>query len=172
MRTYDKAPALHRSSYSLPKPLTTDAGVHTSEITNDDAVSSWRECCAVLEDSIDSLVSDAIKRGVSLVLEGVHIVPSEKIIKRWTDGGGVAVGCVLTIPDPVVHKGIILKRGEITKKGAVDQVTAFSRIRSIQEEMIRLGREHQWLMIEQRLEADPIDLVTSYLSNSTGEPVS
>jgi len=148
MRTYDDAPALHRSSYS----------------GDGDPVQSWKECSSVLQDSIDSLVGDAIKRGVSLVLEGVHIVPSDTIIERWTSHGGIAAGCVLTISDPLAHKEVILRRGEITKKGADQQMKAFSRIRIIQEEMIRLGKLHNWLLIEQRLEPDPIDQLTKVLT--------
>lgn len=148
MRTYDDAPALHRSSYS----------------GDGDPVTSWKECSDVLQDSIDSLVDDAIKRGVSLVLEGEHVVPSDQIIERWTAHGGIAVGCVLTITDPVAHKEVIIRRGEITKKGAEKKIKAFSRIRTIQEEMIRLGKLHKWLLMEQRLEPDLIDQLTKVLT--------
>jgi len=60
MRTFDAhSPALHRSSYQ-------GAG---------DPVLDWRECCDALSAPVDALVADALRRGVSLVLEGVHVVP-------------------------------------------------------------------------------------------------
>ena len=64
--TKEISPALHRSSY---------AG-------EGDALQNWRECCTVLEGSVEALVRDAIERGVSLVVEGVHIVPSNKLLDR------------------------------------------------------------------------------------------
>lgn len=151
LRTFDSSPALHRSSYS----------------GEGDPVENWKECCTVLESSIDNLVNDAIVRGVSLVLEGVHIVPSSKIIDRWIESGGIAAGCVLTITDSDTHRTLISRRGEITQKGANAQIKAFSRIRVIQEEMIRLGRLHKWILIEQKVEPDPIDQLKEVLSISS-----
>ena len=101
MRTYDQSPALHRSSYE---------GVG-------DPVEDWKESCMVLDVSIEALVNDAMKRGVSLVLEGVHIIPSNTLIDRWISNGGVALGCLLTITDAEAHRKLIFRRGEVTKKG-------------------------------------------------------
>ena len=71
----------------------------------------------VLDVSIEALVNDAMKRGVSLVLEGVHIIPSNILIDRWIASGGVALGCLLTITDAEAHRKLIFRRGEVTKKG-------------------------------------------------------
>lgn len=147
MRTFDKSPALHRSSYS----------------GSGDAVTEWLECCQVLDESVNSLVDDAMNRGISLVMEGVHIVPNNNIVDRWVARGGRALGCLLTIKDEKAHRNLIYNRGEITTKGAEQQIKAFSRIRIIQDEMIRLAIQHKWLLIEQRLEPDPIDIVTEIL---------
>lgn len=59
-------PALHRSSYAR----------------------SWQETCTVLHTNVEGLVDDAIKRGISIVVEGVHIVPSNEFTKKWEDAGG------------------------------------------------------------------------------------
>jgi 2-phosphoglycerate kinase len=147
-RAFDhETPALHRSSYS-------------GEM---EPVQGWREASAVLDQGIDALVDDAIKRGVSLVLEGVHIIPSSDLLERWRKNGGVALGCLLTVPDPDAHRSLIFKRGEITGKGESKKMQAFERIRTIQDEMIRLATEHEWLVVEQKLEPDPIDVVTDLL---------
>ena len=54
------SPALHRSSYA-------------GAFEGDDPVRSWRETCTVLSASVEALVDDSIARGVSLVVEGVHV---------------------------------------------------------------------------------------------------
>ena len=153
MRTYDKTPALHRSSY-------TDPGYGTP-------AENWLESSVVLRDSIYSLVDDAMNRGQSLVMDGVHIVPENEILNRWTSRGGKALGCLLTINDEKTHRDLIFKRGEITSKGAEQQLKAFARIREIQEEMIRMAVQNNWLMIEQRVEPDPVDIVMDILENDS-----
>lgn len=140
--------ALHRSSYS----------------GQGDPITEWKECCEVLDKSVKSLVMDAMNRGVSLVLEGVHIVPSNDLIDQWRSSGGEAVGCLLVINDAEAHRDLIFKRGEITKKGSEKQQLAFHRIRKIQQEMIDLARANQWIIIEQQLGPNPMDIVGSQLS--------
>ena len=134
---------------------------------NGDPVMNWLEACKAIERGIEGTVDDCINRGVSLVLEGVHIVPGPDLLKRWTSKGGLAVGTVLTIPDATVHETVIRRRGEMTGKGADRQTEKIARIRAIHDEMVRLGKENQWLLIEQkpRLEPKPIDMVTSLLQN-------
>ena len=58
-------PALHRSSYEPPKD--SEKGI------DDDPVKCWKATCNVLEPSVEGLVEDAIRRGSSLVLEGVSM---------------------------------------------------------------------------------------------------
>lgn len=85
--------------------------------------------------------------------------------------GGVAVGCVLVITDESAHRDLIFRRGEITSKGATAQMNAFDRIRAIQKEMVSLtqkGREGEgWLVIEQKLEPDPIDKMVDLLNSKS-----
>lgn len=149
LRTYHQNDneALNRSSYS----------------GRGDPVEQWKETCAVLDDSIHRLVDDGIKRGTSLVLEGVHIVPSNELIQKWRTHGGVACGVVLSIPSEEAHYEVLAHRGEITRKGAEKQLKAFPRIRKIQEEMRRLGDLHGWLSIEQKIEKDPIVTISDLL---------
>lgn len=147
MRTYSTDPAIHRATYS----------------GTGDPVVQWRECCEVLTTSIDGVVEDCIHRGVSLVLEGVHIIPSNNLLERWRSKGGVALGCVLAIKDEKAHRDLLERRGQATHKGADSQIKAFDRIRAIQEEIVRLGQASQWLHIEQKIEPDPVDMLTDSL---------
>lgn len=146
------SPALHRSSY-----------VPAAE--GDDAVRSWKETCTVLKASVEGLVDDAIHRGQSLVVEGVHVVPSTNLIDRWEKAGGVAIGCLLTITDEDAHVGQLRRRGFLTGKLNPEEkkINSLHRIRAIQDEMIRLAEESNWLVIEQRIGPDPLELVSARL---------
>ena len=155
----DISPALHRSSYT-PAMLVGDG-----KQPQDDPVRSWRETCTVLQASIEGLVDDAIHRGMSLVVEGVHVVPSKDLIQTWEAMGGVATGCLLTIQDVNAHKRLLNRRGDMTGVYAQEQkkIQSFDRVRLIQEEMIRLAQDSDWLLIEQKLEPDPLELVATRL---------
>lgn len=146
------SPALHRSSYA-------------PAFDGDDPVRSWKETASVLQGSVEGLIEDSIARKTSLVVEGVHIKPSTKFIDRWEEAGGVAIGVLLQVTDPDVHKGLLTKRGFITgnKENEEKKIKSYDRVRTIQEEMIKLAREANWLQIEQKVEPDPLDMVNNRL---------
>jgi len=151
------SPPLHRSSYAK-----------SSEDGSDDPVKSWIETCKVLESSVDTLVEDSIDRGVSLVLEGVSIYPSRKWIDKFTAAGGTACGVLLVVSKEETHKNLLLKRGFMTGNTGAEEkkLKSFDRVRLIQDEMIRSAKESDWVIIEQRTDPDPLDVVSDALFQS------
>ena len=148
----DVSPALHRSSYA-------------PAFDDDNPVRSWKECCQVLHTSVKSLVTDAIERKTSLVVEGVHVVPSTEFIDLWQSHGGVALGCLLQVSDASDHKQLLQRRGFMT--GNMDnensKIAQYERIRVIQDEMMKLADQAGWMRIEQRIEPDPLDMISGKL---------
>jgi len=57
------------------------------------------------------------------------------------------------------HKSLLLKRGRITKKGEDKKLMAFERIRLIQNDLIAMAKANNWMLIEQRIEPDPLDTI-------------
>ena len=104
-----------------------------------------------------------IQRGVSLVVEGVHVVPGDELIRKWEASGGVALGILLTVTDEEAHKSMLVKRGAMTGKGENEKLLKFERVRAIQDDMIRLAKEADWLRVEQNLRPDPLEQVASRL---------
>lgn len=131
----------------------------------DDPVKSWKETCKVLDSSVEGLVDDAIQRGVSLVLEGVSIYPSRRWIDKFKEAGGTACGVLLTVSKEETHKNLLLKRGFMTGNTGAEQkkLKSFDRVRLIQDEMIRSAKEAGWVLIEQRVDPDPLDVVADEL---------
>jgi len=157
MRSYvpeSISPPLHRSSYAV-----------ASDDGQDDPVKSWMETCKVLDSSVEGLVDDAIERGVSLVLEGVSIYPSRKWIDKFTAAGGTACGVLLVVSKEETHKNMLLKRGFMTGNTGAEKkkLKSFDRVRLIQDEMIRSAKESGWVLIEQRVDPDPLDVVADEL---------
>lgn len=112
------------------------------------------------------MTTDAINRGNSLVLEGVAIVPSKLILERWESLGGVAMGCVMNINDANEHRNLIFSRGEMTGKAEEKKLMQFERIRTIQDEIVRLGTEHNWLIVEQQTAPSPIEVINDRMRKS------
>jgi len=122
----------------------------------------------VLSKSVDELVDEMIRRGASLVLEGVHIMPNSYLIERWEASGGVATGIVLQVPDEEAHKSLLLRRGVTTGKGEEEKLAKFKRIRAIHDAMVDMAQEANWVVIEQNLEPDPLEIVASRLWRGAG----
>ena len=168
MRSYipeEISPPLHRSSYASSASDEDDDG----STTEDDPVKSWLETCKVLDSSVSGLVDDAVHRGASLVLEGVSIVPSRRYIDRFIanapGGDGMACGVLLVVSDEERHRQLLRNRGVATGNNEAEErkVRNFHRIRAIQDEMIRRANESGWTLIEQRVDLDPLDVVSEAL---------
>jgi hypothetical protein len=146
------SPGLHRSSYE-------------ASFDGDDPVRSWKETCVCLSKSLEQLVSEAMDQGQSLVVEGVHVLPSQDLIDMWEQRGGVAIGVLLKIENESKHLASCQQRGVFQNdKDSGKGGKAFERIRLIQEEMKKMAAASNWVQIEQRVELDPLDLISAQLS--------
>lgn len=87
---------------------------------------------------------------------------------KFTAAGGTACGVVLTVPNEETHKKLLLKRGFMTGNKAAEEkkLKSFDRVRLIQDEMIRSAKENGWLLIEQRVDPDPLDVVADELNKA------
>ena len=77
-RTYDvnaKNLALHRSSFSIGE--------------SNDAVIDWLDTCQAVENGIEATINRAMREGIDLLIEGVHIIPSDRLIRSWIESEGL-----------------------------------------------------------------------------------
>ena len=111
-------PALNRSSYGR------------GEVG--DAGTDWEDAARAVEPGIDAVVERARQQGVDLVLEGVHLIPSRRLLSAWETAGGAAVGVIVKIEDEATHRERIEEREANTWRGAERYRIGFERIRSIQ----------------------------------------
>ena len=51
-----------------------------------------------------------MREGIDLLLEGAHIIPSDRLIRSWIDAGGIAVGVIMAVSDEEKHKSMIKSR--------------------------------------------------------------
>lgn len=139
---------LHRSTY----------------VGSGDPIKEWKECCHALDAGIEHLIRNSLRKGASLVMEGVHLIPSNRLLHAWRKEGGHALGCLLSLKDAETHRNLIIARGRASGKGAEGQLRQFHRIRAIQEEMIRLAKIEDWIEIPQLIHQTPLDQINAALN--------
>lgn len=68
-----------------------------------------------------------------------------------------------------VHKSLLTKRGVMTGNTVKEETKLenFDRIRKIQDEMIAMAKNSDWVLIEQKVEqVDPLDVIAAKLDSS------
>ncbi len=146
------SPALHRSTYS-----TGETG---------DAVTDWLDASAAVEGGVEAVVSRARREGIDLVIEGAHIIPSNRIISDWTKQGGVAVGVALVIDNESIHEGRIVERESNSHRGSARYLAAFNRIREIQSGLLIRAKVAGWKVVDTHLHDDGPERVRQWLDEA------
>lgn len=127
-------PALHRSSFSLGG--------------TGDAVLDWLETCDELEQGVRATVERARREGIDLLLEGVHVVPMDRLLDAWRQDGGVAVGVVLRVDDEARHETMLREREEASWRRADRYIASLDRIRTIQDGLVDRAKVAGWPIID------------------------
>ncbi len=139
-------PALHRSSFE-------DAG--------GTAVEDWMETVDVVSEGVQAVIDRARKKGLDILLEGVHFFPNREVIESWKRSGGSAIGVVLYVQDEVRHRNMISNREKHNGKKVGHYLENIERIRGIQEEMIESGLQSDWLIIDPTKEVDSVGIISN-----------
>ena len=142
-------PALHRSTFS--------------QGSTGDANTDWLDASAAVESGVEAVISRARREGIDIIVEGAHIIPSNRILSEWREQGGVAVGITLVIDNEGVHEGRIVEREAHSHRGSSRYLAAFSRIRVIQAGLITRAKGSDWKVIDTHLHSDNIDRVRQWL---------
>ena len=145
-------PALIRSSYGRG-----DVG---------DASSDWEDAAEAVQPGIEAVVERARQQGVDLVLEGVHVIPSRRLLNAWESAGGAALGIVVKIEDENTHRERIEAREANTWRGAERYRIGFERIRSIQRAIEERGSGAEWKVVDTRLHQDGVGMIRQWLNEA------
>tara|TARA_B100001996_G_scaffold37508_1_gene27669 strand:- start:883 stop:1506 length:624 start_codon:yes stop_codon:yes gene_type:complete len=131
-----------------------------------DPATDWEDAALAVQEGIEAVVERARRQGVDLVLEGVHIIPSRKLLNAWNDAGGVALGIVVKIEDENTHRERIEEREANTWRGAERYRIGFERIRSIQRAIEERGSGSEWKVVDSRLHQDGLGMVRQWLNEA------
>lgn len=128
------SPALHRSSFSRGN--------------SGEPVLDWMETCQSVEEGIVATIDRARREGIDLLIEGVHINPSERLLRSWRDAGGIALGVVMSVSEEDRHESMIRSRDAHSFRRADRYLAAFPRIRLIQEGLIERAKIASWPIVD------------------------
>ena len=103
----------------------------------------------------------ARREGIDLIVEGVHIVPSARLLRAWTDDGGVALGVVMMIDDPRDHEGMLKSRDAHSYRRSDRYLASFQRIRSIQDGLIERAKIANWETVDPTRVDDDVERITT-----------
>lgn len=126
--------ALHRSSFSVGE--------------SNDAIIDWIDTCRAVEKGIEATINRAMREGIDLLLEGVHIIPSDRLIRGWIEAGGIAVGVIMVVSDEEQHKSMIKSRDAHSFRRHDRYLANFDRIRRIQDGLIERSKISSWPIID------------------------
>tara|TARA_B100001750_G_C15396087_1_gene540110 strand:+ start:70 stop:702 length:633 start_codon:yes stop_codon:yes gene_type:complete len=145
-------PALHRSTFS--------------QGSTGDANTDWLDASAAVESGIEAVISRARREGIDIIVEGAHIIPSNRILNEWREQGGVAIGITLAIDNQVVHEERIVEREAHSHRGASRYLAAFARIRTIQTGLITRAKGADWKIIDTHLHTDNVEKIRQWLNEA------
>ena len=137
MRSCDEErqrPALHRSSFSRGN--------------SGEPVIDWMDTCQAVEGGIVATIVRARREGIDLLIEGVHINPSERLLRSWREAGGIAIGLVMTVGEEDRHRSMIRSRDAHSFRRPDRYLAAFQRIRAIQDGLIERAKIASWPIVD------------------------
>ena len=148
-------PALHRSSFSIGE--------------SNDAIIDWVDTCKAVEKGIEATINRAMREGIDLLLEGVHIIPSDRLIRSWIDAGGIALGVIMMVSDEEKHKSMIKSRDAHSFKRHDRYIANFDRIRRIQDGLVERSKIASWPVVDISRVASDQEKIEHYLDLAWNE---
>jgi hypothetical protein len=110
-----------------------------------------QDCISLQQHSVEALVHERIYRGVSLVVQGAHLVPYNALIQKWNESGGVAVGIMLQVSEEEAHTSpcwcVEASRQARAKKKNGTRLNESAPFKT--KGVSRLAKEADWWIVEQ-----------------------
>ena len=147
--------ALHRSSFSIGE--------------SNDAIIDWVDTCKAVEKGIEATINRAMREGIDLLLEGVHIIPSDRLIRSWIDAGGIALGVIMMVSDEEKHKSMIKSRDAHSYRRHDRYIANFDRIRRIQDGLVERSKIASWPVVDISRVASDQEKIEHYLDLAWNE---
>jgi 2-phosphoglycerate kinase len=146
----DFMPSIHYSSFEAGEAV-------GDEYSTNSTVDGFREQARNVLVGVDALLGRALTEGLSMVLEGVHLVPG---LVPAVEGRALIVSCVLIVDDPRAHVSRFTTRQGVTdNRAAARYLRSLDEIRSIEQFLALQAEEYGVPVIVNRTVETTIDQV-------------
>ncbi len=145
-------PTLHLSSYTSWKGVKIP-GASVEERT----IAGFEEHAKYVLVGVEAVIERALREGVSLIIEGVHIVPG--FLKRDIISKSNVVLVVITAKNEEEHLSRMYARSEsvVTKRPVESYLREFQKIRAIQNYLVKRAEQQGTLIIENHTVEQTVD---------------
>ena len=176
-------PGLHRSSFEGASEvgIGADAGNVLGEPAPASAVlRAFEEQATRVCVGVRAVVERAMAENMSVVLEGVHLVPP-LVPFADLEGGAYQVMLMLSTVDPEIHRARFLRRGALSGRQAAHYLEHLRSIREIQDYLLLQAEHHDVPVLDTqewdfavpralRLVAGALEQVAPWIGETAGEP--
>ncbi|DAC13432.1 MAG TPA: hypothetical protein D7H86_04570 [Candidatus Poseidoniales archaeon] len=134
-----------------------------------DPVLDWDAACKPIENGILATIERARREGVSLILEGEHLNPSDRLLRTWKEGGGIALGIVMSVADMNQHERFLKEREKNTYRSAHRYIAGLNRMHAIQDHLIERVKVTSWKHLDITRVQDEMERVAHWVDLAWNE---
>jgi 2-phosphoglycerate kinase len=143
----DLNPSLNKSTYLAGK--TKNYEEKTEDVKYSEIIRAYKNQCAAVNVAIEGVVNRAIKENISLIVEGIHLIPGKlkesDLLKEYANNFIEYHLCVL---DSEIHKSRFLQRQIESPERQMDKyVNNFKEIRWIHDYMLERAKKFKHITI-------------------------
>lgn len=137
-------PTLHYSSYTAWRVLRHPTMGGEEEAT----IPGFEDHAKYVLVGVEAVIERALKEGLSLIIEGVHLVPG--FLKQEIMALPNVVLVVITAPDEDQHRSRMYSRSEsvVTKRPVDTYLKEFAKIRTIQDYLIERAKGEKTMIVK------------------------
>ena len=155
-------PVIHKSSFNAHESIRTPA------IRVDAAIEGFISHVDVVNVGVEAIVERSINEGISIIIEGVHIVPG--FIREDLINKGNIIMLILTVDDEEIHKQRFFTRCRQpwVKRSLENYMDNFDSIRKTQDFLINQANIHNTYVINNVDYRQTIDLMVNDIIKEFG----
>ncbi|MBW7996882.1 MAG: hypothetical protein FVQ81_10025 [Candidatus Glassbacteria bacterium] len=158
-------PSVHESSYTVWKTLERPFGVKA-----DPVISAFQEQAQRVNVGVRAIMRRAVKENLSMILEGVHILPS-----KWPDelaDGSIIIQILICTTEEESHRNRFITRDEENPQRSLEKyLENFESIRKIQDALIENSAEQEIFVVDNVDFDDSVYKIIRFLTGKMGERV-
>jgi len=156
-------PSIHESSYAVWRKFKRPFGDKA-----DPVLDAFQEQTARVSVGVDSIIRRAIKENLSMVIEGVHLIP-EEVLREFTEKAIIIQVLICALQEDM-HRNRFIGRGEeATERNSKKYLKNFESIRKIQKALIATARQNKVFTVDNVDFDETVGSIIQFLTRRMGE---